>query len=61
MQRAWIISEVLDVPFGVSNPTNNGTPMGDHQIQKLLCSKNLFSTADAEKFADFNSTIIFEI
>jgi len=43
------------VPFGVSDPQNNGTP-------KFLFQKIVFySPLHAEKFADFNGIIIFEI
>jgi len=64
MQKAWVISgDVVDVPFGVSDPTNNGTPMGDHQTPKRFRFQKivLYSLSNAEKLADFNGTIIFEI
>ena len=35
--------------------------MGDHQTPKIFRSKNLFGQSDAEKFAYFNGTNIFEI
>jgi len=64
-QKAWIISGgVVDMPFGVSDlPQNNGTPMKDHQTPIIFRFQKFvfYSTSDAEKFADFNGTIIFEI
>jgi len=58
-QKAWIISgDVVDVPFGVSNPpTNNGTPMGDHQTPKIFRSKNLFSVANPTQKNSLISTV----
>ena len=45
-QKAWIISgDVVDVPFGVSDPTNNGTPMGITKPQIFFGSKK-FSMAN---------------
>jgi len=42
-QKAWVTSgDVVDVPFGVSDPTNNGTPMGTTKPQKVFNSKNCF-------------------
>ena len=63
-QNAWIISgDVVDVPFGVIDPTNNGTPIRDHQTPKKFSIQKFvfYGQSDAEKFADFNGTIIFEI
>jgi len=46
MQKAWVISgDVVDVPFGVSDPTNNGTPMGTTKPQNVFDSKKLFYIA----------------
>ena len=43
-QKVWIISgDVVDVPFGGNRcPTNNGTPMGDHQPPKNFDPKICF-------------------
>jgi len=47
----------------IATPTNNETPMGDHQTPKFFRFQKFvfYSPSDAEKFADFNGTIIFEI
>ena len=51
------------MPFGVIDPTNNGTPIRDHQTPKKFSIQKFvfYGQSDAEKFADFNGTIIFEI
>jgi len=58
-QKAWIISgDVVDVPFGVSDPTNNGTPMGDHQTPKIFLFQKLFSVAHPTQKNSLISTVV---
>jgi len=60
MQKAWVIrGDVVDVLFGVSDPTNNGTPMamGTTKPQKVFDFKNLFYIAHLTQKNSLISTV----
>ena len=54
---------VVDVPFGVSDNPQITEPQWETTKPKKFSIPKfcLYSPSDAEKFADFDGTIIFEI
>jgi len=57
-KKAWIISgDVVDVTFGVIDPTNNGTPMGTTKPQNIFDPKKLFSMANPTQKSSLISTV----